>query len=165
MKLLLILTISTIATIYLIRKLFSWMHFFHWLEYICVTLFVLSISAHSFNGYSSAFPSLELTEKIIPYLIVHDHYVVLYPLIFIWVLQLIRRKKPLTVCLLATLSWFIGYFFLVFLDVHFGVLRIQGSYWTPIIIIASYNVVLIISSIFFMKGMQHTIRKEMLYNE
>lgn len=155
-----VLVLSILLTALLIRKLLVWMAFFHWLEFICLTLFVLSLNAHSFNAYSSAYQSLEVTEKYMPYVIVYAHFSLLAPMSFIAVLQLIKRKKPWAFCIIASLTWFFGYLILVFADVHFGVLRIQGSNWIPVTVIATYNTLLIVSSIFFMKLLTHIIKTE-----
>lgn len=155
-----ILIISIFITFALIKKLISFTVDFHWLELICITLFVLSINSMSFTFYSSAYPSLEQTEKHIEYLIANIHFIYMCPLLLIPVLRLFKRKSSVQSRYGWMAIWLIGYPSLLLFDTYLGVFYIKGSVWTPIAVSACYNVITIILSLYFMGKLGSILKRE-----
>jgi hypothetical protein len=151
---------STLLTVYLIVKICKVPPQFHWLEYTCVTFFFLGINTWSFDFYLAAYPSLEHTGRYLEFAIVIIHFIFMYPLLFMPVISLYKRKKPPVLRYGWTLIWLVGYELLLFMDVGLGIFRIEGPYWVPISVTCFYNIFTICTSIFFMKKMEQMIRKE-----
>lgn len=155
-----VLIISIFITCILIKRIISFTAYFHWLQLICTTFFVLSINSISFDLYSTAYPSLEQTEKYMEYLISNVHFVYMYPLLLIPVLWLFKRRASVQSRYGWMAIWLIGYPSILLFDTYLGVFYINGSVWTPITVSACYNVMTIVLSLYFMGKLESLLKRE-----
>ncbi|NRD79132.1 hypothetical protein HPT25_17375 [Bacillus sp. BRMEA1] len=155
-----VLILSIFISIVEIKKCISLISDFHWFELISVTLFVLCLNSFSFNFYSSGFPSFELSEILLQYIIVNVHFEFMYPLLFIFVLTQYKRNKLRIVRYGWTLLWFIGYLLLLLLDHYLGVLQLGRFYMFAMVAASFYIVINIFASIYFMGKFRKILARE-----
>jgi hypothetical protein len=156
--------VSVIATIFIIKYLFTFTDLFHWLELLCITLFCLSISSWSFNLYHSAYESLTVTAKYIEFFTAYTHFVILYPLLLVLVIRLFKKSTSFYYKILGALLWMVGYLLLLEFDIYLGVFKVKYSHWYPILITTSYNIISIFATVLFMKKFSQLLTKERKIN-
>ncbi|WP_248930206.1 hypothetical protein [Paenibacillus hamazuiensis] len=155
-----VLIASIFATAFLIKGAFALSRHFHWLEYFCLVFMFMGFNSWAFDFYLADYQSLDLTESYLPFAIVTVHFVIMYPLSFVWVLALFKVKKTAAVRFGAAALWIAGYELLLFLDTLLGIFIITGSYWVPAAVTVSYNLITIIAAILSINRLANIIRKE-----
>lgn len=155
-----VLLLSILLTVYIIKHTFSLITIFHWLELISITFFVLGVNTWSFDFYLAAYPSLDQTQKYLDFAVITIHFVVMYPLLFVWVLGRFKSKKSPAIRYGWAFLWFAGYELLLYADVCLGVFKINGPYWIPLSVTIFYNLITFFTSMYLMRKIAGIINKE-----